>query len=70
MGSNGVAPLAPFLAQHRAQLEGAGVPQLYWPTLHTKLARQLFDAGNTFSIMQVQPFAKPLGLLTTLLSSG
>ena len=53
MGSNGVAPLAPFLAQHRAQLEGAGVPQLYWPTLHTKLARQLFDAGNTFSIMQV-----------------
>ena len=70
MVSNGQTPLAAFLAQHRTQLEGTGVPQvnlsrfekhafkihlqIYWPTLLNKLEKQQFDAGNAFSILQVK----------------
>jgi hypothetical protein len=52
MGSNGLSELSAFVAQHRGQLEGAAVPELYWPTLHAKLAKQQFDAGDTFTILQ------------------
>ena len=68
MVSNGTTPLVAFLAQHKTQLEGTGVPQvtanlglkyfwriilqIYWPTLLNKLEKQQFDAGNAFSILQ------------------
>ena len=51
---NGVDGLKSFLAQHRPQLESAGVPSLYWPALHTKLDKQIFDAGEQFSLVQVE----------------
>ena len=51
---NGVDGLKSFLAQHRPQLESAGVPSLYWPALHTKLDQQIFDAGEQFSLVQVE----------------
>jgi len=54
MVSNGTTPLVAFLAQHKTQLEGTGVPQIYWPTLLNKLEKQQFDAGNAFSILQVE----------------
>ena len=70
MVSNGTTPLVAFLAQHKTQLEGTGVPQvtanlglkyflritlqIYWPTLLNKLEKQQFDAGNAFSILQVR----------------
>jgi hypothetical protein len=54
MVSNGQTPLAAFLAQHRTQLEGTGVPKIYWPTLLNKLEKQQFDAGSAFSILQVE----------------
>ena len=53
MGGNGLSPLATFLARHQAQLEAAGVPAAYWPTLLAKLQGQTFDAGQAFSLLQV-----------------
>ena len=52
-GGNGVSDLHTFLAQHKLQLEGAGVPSIYWDCLHTKLSKQIFDAGEQFTLLQV-----------------
>ena len=52
-GGNGVSDLHNFLAQHKLQLEGAGVPSIYWDCLHTKLTKQIFDAGEQFTLLQV-----------------
>ena len=52
-GGNGVSDLHTFLAQHKLQLEGAGVPSIYWDCLHTKLTKQIFDAGEQFTLLQV-----------------
>ena len=53
-GGNGVSDLHTFLATHQLQLETAGVPRIYWDRLHTKLANQIFDAGEQFTLLQVQ----------------
>ena len=56
---NGVSELKSFLTTHRLQLEAGGVPELYWCCLHTKLSKQVFDAGELFSLLQVrQRFSK------------
>ena len=52
-GDNGVSDLNTFLAVHKVQLEGGGVPSIYWDSLHTKLSKQIFDAGAAFTILQV-----------------
>ena len=52
-GSNGVSDLHTFLAQHKLQLEVAGVPSIYWDCLHSKLNKQIFDAGEQFTLLQV-----------------
>ena len=52
-GGNGVSDLNIFLAVHKAQLEGGGVPSIYWDSLHTKLSKQIFDAGAQFTLLQV-----------------
>lgn len=43
-----------FLATHKLQLETAGVPELYWCSLFAKLSKQIFDAGELFSLLQVE----------------
>lgn len=35
-----------FLALHAAALHAAGVPQLYWRTLHHKLNKEVFFSAN------------------------
>ena len=52
-GGNGVQDLHTFLAGHKLQLESAGVPSIYWSSLHTKLTKQIFDAGEQFTLLQV-----------------
>lgn len=49
-----MSDLHTFLATHQLQLETAGVPRIYWDRLHTKLANQIFDAGEQFTLLQVQ----------------
>ena len=46
-GGNGVSDLHTFLAKHKLQLEGAGVPSIYWDCLHTKLTRPPERAWKT-----------------------
>ncbi|XP_053318735.1 tubulin--tyrosine ligase-like protein 12 [Spea bombifrons] len=43
-----------FVALHRAALTASGVPPIYWESLHRKLRGEIFDAGETFGIMQVE----------------
>lgn len=43
-----------FVLGHRNQLETSGIPQHFWPTLHWKLQESVFDAGETFQIVQVE----------------
>ena len=50
---NGVAEFNNFLATHKLQLQTAGVPELYWVSLFAKLSKQIFDAGELFSLLQV-----------------
>ncbi|XP_055585705.1 tubulin--tyrosine ligase-like protein 12 [Uranotaenia lowii] len=42
-----------FLAGHKPQLEASGVPEHLWQELFRKLNQQIFDAGNSFSLMLV-----------------
>jgi len=51
---NGVAEFNNFLATHKLQLQTAGVPELYWVSLFAKLSKQIFDAGELFSLLQVE----------------
>ena len=53
MSQNGLDPLAEFLKFHKNQLESSGVPSQFWPTIYNKLAHGVFDAGATFSLLQV-----------------
>ncbi|KAI4899274.1 hypothetical protein NFI96_020590 [Prochilodus magdalenae] len=43
-----------FLALHSPALKAAGIPPLYWKTLHYKLSNEVFDAGEVFGIMRVE----------------
>lgn len=42
-----------FLENHRNQLESSGIPADFWPTLFQKIIKQTFDAGNIFSLLQI-----------------
>ncbi|GJQ76107.1 hypothetical protein Trydic_g1856 [Trypoxylus dichotomus] len=42
-----------FLENHRNQLESSGIPLYFWPTLFQKIIKQTFDAGNIFSLLQI-----------------
>ena len=53
-GGNGVTDLNTFLAVHKLQLEAGGVPSIYWSSLHSKLTKQVFDAGSQFRLLQVE----------------
>jgi len=50
---NGKNQLSEFLTVHQIQLINGGVPEIYWPTLHNKLSNQIFDAGESFNLLQV-----------------
>jgi tubulin--tyrosine ligase-like protein 12 len=51
---NGLDPYHVFTHQHKNQLETGGVPAYFWPTLHEKLAKGVFDAGLAFTLLVVQ----------------
>jgi len=51
---NGVSEFNTFLATHKVQLESSAVPELYWFSLYAKLSKQVFDAGEQFSLLQVE----------------
>ena len=51
--ANGMSEFHNFLKTHKLQLETAGVPELYWCSLFAKLSKQIFDAGELFSLLQV-----------------
>ncbi|XP_055549385.1 tubulin--tyrosine ligase-like protein 12 [Wyeomyia smithii] len=42
-----------FLAIHKPQLEASGVPGHLWPELFYKLKHQVFDAGESFTLLYV-----------------
>merc|ERR1711935_1111699 len=52
--SNGVDLYRQFLTLHQNQLQTSVVPEHLWPTLFKKLVEGVFDAGSTFSLMQVE----------------
>ncbi|KAK1790343.1 hypothetical protein P4O66_014252 [Electrophorus voltai] len=41
-----------FLASHTPALKAAGIPPIYWRSLHYKLSREVFDAGEVFGVMR------------------
>ncbi|XP_064613317.1 tubulin--tyrosine ligase-like protein 12 [Liolophura sinensis] len=43
-----------FVALHRHQLVHSAIPERYWPTLCTKLQDEIYDAGDSFQMVQVQ----------------
>lgn len=42
-----------FIAIHKPQLIASCVPEHFWPVLCRKLSHQIFDAGEAFSLLQV-----------------
>lgn len=44
-----------FLTNHEAQLKTNNVPQQFWKPLCLKLKNQIFDAGNNFSMLYIEP---------------
>lgn len=44
-----------FLTNHEAQLKNNNVPEQFWKPLCLKLKNQIFDAGNNFSMLYIEP---------------
>lgn len=44
-----------FLANHEAQLKANNIPEQFWKPLCLKLKNQIFDAGNNFSMLYIEP---------------
>lgn len=42
-----------FLELHKSQLELSGIPQYFWDTLYEKLQGPTFDAGNMFTLIEI-----------------
>ncbi|KAK4884255.1 hypothetical protein RN001_000526 [Aquatica leii] len=42
-----------FLILHKPQLELSNVPQLFWDSLHAKVTKPIFDAGNAFTLLKI-----------------
>lgn len=43
-----------FVALHAAALQSAGIPHIYWRSLHHKITNEIYDAGEVFGIMHFQ----------------
>ncbi|XP_054656155.1 tubulin--tyrosine ligase-like protein 12 isoform X2 [Dunckerocampus dactyliophorus] len=43
-----------FVTLYYKALNGCGIPQMYWRSLHHKITNQIYDAGKVFGIMQLQ----------------
>jgi len=52
--ANGESELNLFVRQHQNQLESAAVPKNLWAALHKKLANGIFDAGEAFTLLQIE----------------
>jgi tubulin--tyrosine ligase-like protein 12 len=48
---DGISALTAFVNQHKPQLQLSGVPEHFWPVLQKKLANEIFDAGEMFSLL-------------------
>lgn len=44
-----------FLTNHEAQLRTNNIPEQFWKPLCLKLKNQIFDAGNNFSMLYIEP---------------
>uniref|UniRef100_A0A3Q0R5E6 Tubulin tyrosine ligase-like family, member 12 n=1 Tax=Amphilophus citrinellus TaxID=61819 RepID=A0A3Q0R5E6_AMPCI len=62
MSANPVVPIGVedeefgiFVALHCGALQSSGIPQIYWRSLHHKITREVYDAGEVFGIMHFQP---------------
>lgn len=42
-----------FLTLHRDQLVSSGIPEIFWSTLNEKIQTQIFNAGETFQLLQI-----------------
>lgn len=42
-----------FVQLHKPQLESSGIPEHFWHSLYRKVINEEFDAGNVFSLMQI-----------------
>ncbi|KAL0269717.1 UNVERIFIED_CONTAM: hypothetical protein PYX00_007355 [Menopon gallinae] len=42
-----------FMTRHKLQLERSSVPEKFWFTLHKKLEKGIFDAGESFAIYKI-----------------
>lgn len=58
-GLDETSRLNSFLAQHKPQLVTSGVPELFWEILHKKLTNQIFDSGNSFSLLKLEYDTEP-----------
>ncbi|XP_068616017.1 tubulin--tyrosine ligase-like protein 12, partial [Brachionichthys hirsutus] len=43
-----------FVSLNGGALQAAGVPQIYWRSLHDKITNEIYDAGEVFGIMQFE----------------
>ena len=43
-----------FVQSHKPQLVSLGIPNLYWQTLFNKLNGDIFDAGNSFTMHELE----------------
>lgn len=43
-----------FVALHKSQLESSGIPVHFWEVVCKKLHRQIFDAGDAFSLLKIE----------------
>ncbi|XP_075982717.1 tubulin tyrosine ligase-like 12 [Anticarsia gemmatalis] len=50
---DGISTYNNFLALHKPQLVLSGVPEHFWPSLCKKINDQMFDAGLSFQLVQI-----------------
>lgn len=50
---DGISTYNNFLAVHKPQLVLSGVPEHFWPSICKKITDQIFDAGLTFQLVQI-----------------
>nr|XP_021186375.2 tubulin--tyrosine ligase-like protein 12 [Helicoverpa armigera] len=50
---DGISTYNNFLALHKPQLVLSGVPEHFWPSVCKKITDQIFDAGLTFQLVQI-----------------
>ncbi|XP_077565267.1 tubulin--tyrosine ligase-like protein 12 [Stigmatopora nigra] len=44
-----------FILLYHKALQGSRIPEKYWRSLHYKLTHEIYDAGEVFGIVQIQP---------------